>query len=273
MSSAYVHGYRIVGPCSANRRAVNWHTAFNAYAHCDQRAEVGKEAYLSAFVFDEDFRRHLSMQGSTAGFAGPCWTPWIWFDLDRAEADGGLDAARDDARRLCVCLVDQFGVAEETLLCFFSGSKGFHVGLPTAGFDPQPGEDFHRVTRSFAEGIAQRTGIVIDAGVYDKVRAFRAPNSRHAKTGLHKRRFTVDELLGMKVDAIVHLATAPEPFDVPDPASVNPAMVSAWEKAVSAVSAAQDSLQTRRAEDPRRRPRGPPQPRHARVHPGRRPSG
>ena len=56
--------------------------------------------------------------------------------------------------------------------------------------------------------------VTIDTGVYDKTRAFRAPNSRHSKTGLHKRRLTLDELLG-PLDAILELATTPAACDVP----------------------------------------------------------
>ena len=32
---------------------------------------------------------------------------------------------------------------------------------------------------------AELAAVTIDAGIYDRVRAFRAPNSRHPKTGLH----------------------------------------------------------------------------------------
>jgi hypothetical protein len=57
--------------------------------------------------------------------------------------------------------------------------------------------------------------VSIDTGVYDKVRAFRAPNTRHPKTGRHKLRLSLDELTGLAVAAILERATAPEPFDIP----------------------------------------------------------
>ena len=95
---------------------------------------------------------------------------------------------------------------DDTLLAFFSGSKGFHVGLPTALWSPEPSPTFHRVCRRFAEAIAEVAGVAIDSGVYDAVRAFRAPNSRHPKTGLHKRRLSLDELLGLSLERIVELA-------------------------------------------------------------------
>jgi hypothetical protein len=42
------------------------------------RAEVHTEAYLSAFAFGVDFRRHLETTGSTKDYNGVCWAPWLW---------------------------------------------------------------------------------------------------------------------------------------------------------------------------------------------------
>jgi hypothetical protein len=64
--------FRIVGPCTNERRLVDWPTAFVAYASLDERAEVEREAYLSAFCFGDDFKRHLDATGSTKGFDGVC---------------------------------------------------------------------------------------------------------------------------------------------------------------------------------------------------------
>ena len=195
MSDAFTFGFRIVGPTHGERRLVDWFKAFDAYAACDERAHVESEAYLSAFTFGEPFRQHLQVTGSTKRYDGPCGSQWLWFDLDRDETQGGIDAALADARTLCVQLAERFAVADEDLLAFYSGSKGFHVGLPLAGFDPEPLPVFHRVARRLAEQVADAADVVIDTGIYDKVRAFRAPNSKHDKTGRHKRRLTVDELL------------------------------------------------------------------------------
>ena len=57
---------------------------------------------------------------------------------------------------------------------FFSGAKGFHVGLPlTLAGSPEPSDGFHQVAKRFAVGIAERQGVTIDTGVYDRVRIFR----------------------------------------------------------------------------------------------------
>ena len=65
-------GFRIVGPCTNERRLVEWLAAFVAYASLDERIDTNDEVYLSAFTFGEDFRRHINATGSTKGFDGVC---------------------------------------------------------------------------------------------------------------------------------------------------------------------------------------------------------
>ncbi|MCC6238752.1 MAG: DNA primase [Phycisphaerales bacterium] len=207
-------GYRIVGPCSGERRLIDWWAAFNAYAACDERARCDAEAYLSSFTFDVAFRDYLTRTSSTKGYAGECGAPFLWWDIDR---DGSPDAARTDAAKLALAISDRFAVAEDDLLAFYSGSKGFHLGLPVSLWEPPPSADFHRIARRFCEVVADAAGVVIDTGIYDAVRALRAPNSRHPKTGLHKRRLPVEALMHLDAAAIMDLAKTPEPFDVPTP--------------------------------------------------------
>ena len=109
--------------------------------------------------------------------------------------------------------MQRYRLDADDLSIFYSGSKGFHVGLPTSLWTPEPSATFNRLARRFAEHAAELLGIEIDASIYDKIRAFRAPNSRHPKTGRHKRRLTFDELLYLKATAIVKLAAEPEPFE------------------------------------------------------------
>jgi hypothetical protein len=145
--------------------------------------------------------------------------------------------------------VERYALADDELLAFFSGSKGFHVGLPMAVCgSPAASLTFHRTARAFAEATAQRLGVTIDAGVYDRVRLFRAPNSRHPRTGLRKRRLTFDELLGLSLEAIRKMAEAPEAFDVPTGAATHPQAVADWLEAAEAVEQADAATAERRAE-------------------------
>jgi hypothetical protein len=236
-------GFRVLGSASSRRRLIDFDAAFAGYASCDDRAEVGCEAYLSAFTYGEEFRRHLEGTGSTRGYDGPCWAPWLWLDLDGEE----LDAVLSDARRLAEGVLRRYrALDDDHLLLFFSGSKGVHIGLPVT-WEPAPSVTFHRTARRFAEALAAAAGAKIDVGVYDKVRLFRAPNSRHPKTGLRKRRLTLDELLHFGAARIRQLAAAPEPFEVPVVTVTNPQAVADWQAALHAVEREAQAKVDRRA--------------------------
>ena len=213
------------------RRLVDAAAAFAGYAACDSAPSAGSEAYLSAFLFAAEFADHLKATGSTKGYAGPCWSAWLWWDLDSDE----LAHAHADARALAAFLVARYNVEPGEPLLFFSGSKGFHIGLPTSLWLPAPSSAFAKTARRFAEHVAELAAVTIDSGVYDKVRAFRAPNGRHPKTGLHKRRLTFDELLG-PLAAIVELAAKPAPFDVPQVTRTSEAAAADWQAATALVA-------------------------------------
>jgi hypothetical protein len=228
------YAYRIVGPTSEPRRLVNATAAFVGYAANDPKAECEREAYLSAFCYEDEFCARKDVWGNvdTKDFNGTCSSPWIWWDIDR---DGDLESALRDTRRLAVTLVESFNVGGNDLLVFYSGSKGFHLGLSTALWQPEPSTVFNRVTRRFAEKVADNAGVTIDTGVYDKVRAFRAPNSRHPKTGLFKRRLTLDELNEYSLERILQAARQPEQFQVPSSVNHSEQAATNWREAMQYV--------------------------------------
>ena len=242
-------GFRIVGPCSNERRLVDWQAAFVGYATLDERAEVNREAYLSAFTFGDGFRQYLDANGLTKGFDGVCGAEFVWFDIDREDKQTNqvdLEAARRDAARLCLCLIERYSLDDDGLLIFFSGSKGFHIGLRTGLWQPTSSLMFHRIARRLAEGVAAAVQVTIDGGVYDKVRAFRAPNSRHPKTGLHKRALTLDELTRLSVERIQDLAREPLVFDVPTKTTRSEQAAADWLDAAQAMEREVEAIQQRR---------------------------
>ncbi|MDA0661046.1 MAG: hypothetical protein O3C60_19760 [Planctomycetota bacterium] len=143
-----------------------------------------------------------------------------------------MSDATDATRRLVMCSVTRYSLADDELMVFFSGRKGFHVGLPIGVFGDAaaPSVGFHGVSRRVAETIAG--AIVIDPAIYGKTQPFRAPNSRHGKTGLHKRRISIDELMTMKPEAIAELAQVPLPFDALPTATGNEVAANDWRNAM-----------------------------------------
>jgi len=142
-----------------------------------------------------------------------------------------------DTKQLVDVLDERFWVPRAVLVPFVSGGKGMHLGIPTALWAPRASPDFHAVARQFAEAVATAAGGAVDAGVFDRVRAFRAPNSRHPKTGLHKRFVPVEILDTVTVNGVLSLARSPEAFDVPSTNGVERSdmLVAVWERAGRAV--------------------------------------
>jgi len=105
-----------------------------------------------------------------------------------------------------------------------------HVGIPTV-WHPSPSPSFNAIAKLFCLAIADAANVVLDRSIYSKTRLFRAPNSRHPKTGLFKRRLSLDELTYLKVEAVVDLARQPEPFQIPNGPTLCLSAADDWSKA------------------------------------------
>ena len=235
MSNQY--GFIVRGGPDQSRLLCLWDAAFRACCACDDGAPVGTEGYLSAFTFGDDLLSHFEAHGSPRGFNGPCGGAYVWLDFDGA-------GALDDARRVCAHL-EALG-ADAGLLAFFSGGKGFHLGVPVAALGAVPSVAFSATAKAFALALATEAGGAgtFDGSIFDKARIFRAPNSRHAKSGLHKIALDPAALLSMREDSIRALAAEPQPFEVPDVPGVCNPLAQRWQTAIHAAGASQ----ARRAE-------------------------
>lgn len=214
-------GLRALGAASSRREVVSFERATRLYATADSGVHVAIPAFLSAFRYPQAICSHTRTTGSTAGYSGPIGIDAINFDIDRPI----LDEAIRDARRLTAFLTARWQLDDGEILVAFSGSKGFHVSIRTAGISPAP--DNHRVARCLASEVAGLAGVAIDVGVYLPTQLWRAWNTRHPKTGLHKVRIDADDLLHLSADAVKRLAANPLPFDLPSHV-VHPAILSEW---------------------------------------------
>jgi len=76
----------------------------------------------------------------------------------------------------------------------------------------------------------------IDATIYDRVRAFRAPNSRHPRSGLYKVLVTPDEVLYCALEAILAKARQPQPTEWLIPSGACPQAAADWQAATERVA-------------------------------------
>ena len=236
-------GFRALGR-EADRKETVWQSAFRAHVEADPRAMTAGECYLSHFVFSDEFRAHLATTGSTAGYTGLTWLQWLVFDID---VEGDILEALTQARRLAAWLVDRFRLEPDELMFFYSGSKGFHVQVPSSLWNGSPAANFHDYARRFAETLAIHADVKIDSGVYARVNLLRAPNSKHRKTGHYKVQLRYDELLNLKPEAIFEIAAEPREGWIPEPVGVNSEAADCWREIVKLVDDDQAGSAERRS--------------------------
>lgn len=192
-----------------SRRPCHAETMYRAACGGDGAITGKTEFYLSLHTFPAAFIEQLKTTGKTAGYCGETFSRWLWFDIDR---EGDLPAALEAASRLADFLVKDFVPDTESLSLWFSGAKGFHVGLPVSVFGgaSPPAVAFHTQCKAVAVEVARLAGVEVDTAIYDRVRLFRCPNTRHGKTGLYKIPISFWELTGIKnLGAILDWAKAP----------------------------------------------------------------
>ena len=138
------------------------------------------DCYATIFGFTPDFKKFVDATGSVEGYSGPTRAWGVHIDMDGP-------TAYNDVREL---LTD---VAVQSMAqVFFSGSKGFHVHLDTA--DEPAGIDVPERVGAVCRKIAGRFRS-FDAGVYDRTRLWRIPNSLNSCGG-HKIPLLVSDLIG-----------------------------------------------------------------------------
>jgi len=195
MIKLYPFGFACQGVAVRQKQRIKWLETFKAACSVDPFFTDKSDFFLSLYSFDSGLVEHFKQtENSIAGYSGACWCPFVWFDIDRDD----LSDAQTDAARLVEYLTQTPADSDsdsglivpdtESILIFFSGSKGFHVGVPVAVFgdEVKPGKEFPGRYKAAALEIARRAGIEVDKSVYDRQRLFRCPNSKHGKSGLYK---------------------------------------------------------------------------------------
>lgn len=139
--------------------------------------------YRSIFRFSEDFAHHVKDTGSVSKSEKfLAYADELIFDID----NGDLNTALESTRSLMARLRDTYGVSADQVSIWFSGKKGFHVGIPAELIGWEPATDIHVIAKTMAKEIAG--DIPIDLKIYDKTRLLRMEGSIHQDSGLYKVR-------------------------------------------------------------------------------------
>lgn len=174
------------------------------------------DVYVTLHRFPEEFRAYVEGNRpkghpSVSGYSGLSWADFLPFDLDCRE---DLQRARSWAQNLGRTLQGTYGVREDQVRFFFSGSKGFHVLVPMELFGSvAPSFELAPLLKRVAHDLALEAGVDIDSSIYDRTRLLRCVNSRHSDSGLFKVELTWAELLNLEVSQILVLAANPRDMD------------------------------------------------------------
>lgn len=196
------------------------------------------EAYASMFGFEKAIIDHLRVtkgtlstrgkpypNGTVRGYKGKYNLKVLWFDVDKK---GDLEGARQTALKLISTLTSKYRIPLDSIYIYFSGNKGFHIGLHSkmfGGFDWS--KDLPEIIGRVAFKIVSTCYEVpiskikeelkgskkpfrdIDLSIYNQNRIFRLPNSVHPETDLFKVPLSYDELSESEVEQILEFAEQP----------------------------------------------------------------
>lgn len=161
----------------------------------------GREAYHCAFDLEprEDFKDYVGAATPALGYA--------WVDFDAKPGVYTVEDAHTDAKAFT-----QFLGVQDVFTCY-SGSKGFHVGVPFSYFGLATDNHTCRHLHSLALQLKAQFK-TLDTTIYNPGRKFRVLGSKHPKTGLYKRHVE----LHLPLPEIKQLASSRGPLDIPVPA-------------------------------------------------------
>jgi len=226
-------GSHVSGPPTSPRVVVRWLDLLRAAQELDDRFNPDAEQYLTAFAYPRcEYIAHVRQHGSPRGYVGPAASPWLWLDVDNSN---DLNKARRDALTLARFLMRRYPKLDcgDGLGIWFSGSKGFHLGVECwPGNRPDPLAP--ATAKRLALGLANAAGVQIDPMLYDHQRLLRLPNSRHPSTGLYKVPLSLGEL-ELPVERLRELARHPRGCALPEVGDPMAELESDWAGALDAV--------------------------------------
>ena len=133
------------------------------------------ENYRTIYRFNKSILGHDSIRDISRD--NLFYSDYLFFDIDFPV----IEDAKAEVQKFTGFL-DNYDIGHET---WFSGSKGFHVLVPTSQFSFVPTND-ESVLKRMAKGLATNSGITIDEKIYNVSRVIREPFSLHIKTGKRK---------------------------------------------------------------------------------------
>jgi KaiC/GvpD/RAD55 family RecA-like ATPase/uncharacterized protein (UPF0332 family) len=174
-------------------------------------------AYYSMFYFTDAVNDYIEQtidpktgKNTIKGYAGNHGFTQLWIDIDvtrHDDNDNNIKQAAESTRTIIASIMKKFAVPADAFVIYFSGKKGFHVGIDTRIFngDTYLSEYTDKVAKLMVKSLVDNHPDV-DYVIYNCTRIFRCPYSKHKDTGMFKIPIHFNTLNEMKLDKIKGLA-------------------------------------------------------------------
>ena len=164
------------------------------------------DCYSNTLWFDSSFKDFVANTSSVSGYRGIGYMKYFPIDID--------DSDLEKAQKIAIDFLESIGtqVPVDFFKIFFSGNKGFHIMIPSNMIGSKPSENISQQMKVFAELLLN---IPYDTTIYNHVRLFRIPNTKHQKSGLYKIPITYKDLLTLDITSIKEMAQTPVYLDLP----------------------------------------------------------
>lgn len=129
---------------------------------------------------------------SVARFPGPALATFVPFDFDHPK---DYSIAMAEAAGFVRMWESRWNLPLEALRIYWSGMKGISIEVPAElfeGFEPSISiaEDLKALAKAMAPDAK-----TLDLSIYEKLRLWRVPNTKHSDSGLYKVPLTIQELM------------------------------------------------------------------------------
>ncbi len=172
--------------------------------------------YRSHFLHSSDIeefcKTHFNKYGNntTSGYDGAVWIDELVFDIDNGK---DVNESLSTLRNFLRSLENNYGVELSYIKVNFSGSKGFHVRIPSVlfgGFEPSVklNDVVYAIMIRLTEGFQY-----FDCTIYKKKSIVRLVNSVHGKTKKYAIPLRITEVFNKSIEQIVELANNSRKID------------------------------------------------------------
>ncbi len=199
--------------------------------------QVAGDAYHQYMCYQQDFRQYFEEHQSESLFYGPKYTDYIPFDFD------GNVGAQNQVKRAVYEFVEglytKYDIPQHSIRIYYSGSKGFHVLIPSKLFRIFPRYSLERNLKILAEGLVEGFAAAkyLDSSIYNTNSLIRVTNSVNLKSNLYKIPIQLCELRDLHMSQIKKIAKSPRTDDWSVPLkelTSNKELIELWEDALCA---------------------------------------